>query len=95
MDSFCASGATIVDSLSTLWLADMPERFQRARNWVEQKDFTQLQNCNLFEANIRILGGLLSAGALSGAYRRCPRLLCSLPAQAMPCSMQRRRRLHV
>ena len=66
MDSFCASGATVIDSLSTLWLADMPDRFSRARAWVAEKDFSSLRGCNLFESNIRILGGLLSAGALSG-----------------------------
>jgi Glycosyl hydrolase family 47 len=66
MDSFCATGATVIDSLSTLWLADMPERFARARAWVAEKDFSTLRGCNLFESNIRVVGGLLSAGALSG-----------------------------
>lgn len=55
-----------MDSLSTLWLADMPSRFARARAWVAEMDFSRLRGCNLFESNIRILGGLLSAGALSG-----------------------------
>lgn len=68
----------MVDSLSTLWLADMPERFARARAWVADMDFTKLRGCNLFESNIRVLGGLLSAGALSGdsmfydSARSCP-----------------------
>ena len=53
MDSFCASGATIVDSLSTLWLANMPERFAVARSWIADMDFSRLRDCNLFESNIR------------------------------------------
>ena len=64
--SFCNAGATLVDSLSTLWLAGLDSRFERARDAVAARDYSRLQGCNLFETNIRILGGLLSAGALSG-----------------------------
>jgi len=56
----------VVDSLSTLWLAGMDERFSKARSWVAAFDFAAPKGCNLFESNIRVLGGLLSAGALSG-----------------------------
>ena len=64
-NSFCQSGATIIDSLSTLWLAKLSDRFDKARDWALATDYSKLQSCNLFETNIRILGGLLSAGALS------------------------------
>lgn len=64
-NSFCNTSATLVDSLSTLWLAGLDDRFKSARDVVAAKDYTVLANCNLFEATIRIVGGLLSAGALS------------------------------
>jgi mannosyl-oligosaccharide alpha-1,2-mannosidase len=66
-NTFCGAGATIVDSLSTLWLANLTERFERAAAWALARDYgSTLRDCNLFETNIRIVGGLLSAGALSG-----------------------------
>ena len=66
-NTFCGAGATIVDSLSTLWLANLTDRFDRAAAWALERDYaTTLRDCNLFETNIRIVGGLLSAGALSG-----------------------------
>ena len=66
-NTFCGAGATIVDSLSTLWLANLTDRFDRAAAWALERDYaTSLRDCNLFETNIRIVGGLLSAGALSG-----------------------------
>ena len=33
-DTFCGLGATIVDSLDTLWLMDLRQEFARARSWV-------------------------------------------------------------
>ena len=33
-DSFGGMGATLVDSLDTLWLLGMKDAFQRARDWV-------------------------------------------------------------
>jgi mannosyl-oligosaccharide alpha-1,2-mannosidase len=66
-NTFCGAGATIVDSLSTLYLANLTERFDRAAAWALDHNYTtSLRDCNLFETNIRIVGGLLSAGALSG-----------------------------
>ena len=64
INSFDATGATIVDSLSTLWLADLMPEFSRAQAWVHDHDFLTVSG-NLFETNIRVVGGLLSAGALS------------------------------
>lgn len=33
-DTFCGLGATIVDSLDTLWLMNLRQEFARARSWV-------------------------------------------------------------
>lgn len=65
-DELCGMGATIVDSMSTLWLAGMREEFTRARDWVVGREFVLHKRCSAFEANIRIVGGLLSASALQG-----------------------------
>jgi len=65
VNTFGGAGATAVDSLSTLWLVGLKDEFADARAWVAQKDYSQLGG-NLFETTIRIVGGLLSAGALSG-----------------------------
>ncbi|GAA5879470.1 hypothetical protein JCM16303_003213 [Sporobolomyces ruberrimus] len=43
-------GYFLIDSLDSLWIADMKEEYQRARDWI----------------TIRVLGGLLSAFHLSG-----------------------------
>jgi mannosyl-oligosaccharide alpha-1,2-mannosidase len=64
-DAFCGFDATAVDSLSTLWLAGLDSRFDQARVIVDGQDYSNKANCNLFESTIRILGGLLSAGALA------------------------------
>lgn len=62
-----ALGASIVDSLDTLFIMDMREEFDRARKWVaESLDFGKLStDVSVFEFTIRYLGGLLSAYALS------------------------------
>lgn len=61
-------GMTLVDSLDTLWLMGLKEEFQEARDWVEHNlNFDHnLKTVSLFETNIRVLGGLLSAYHLSG-----------------------------
>jgi len=64
-NAFCGFHATAIDSLSTLWLAGLDDRFEQATDIVEHST-SKHENCNLFETTIRILGGLLSAGALSG-----------------------------
>lgn len=69
---FCGWGATLVDSLDTLWIMDMKEEFEEAVNSVKDINFmtTERKDIPLFETVIRYLGGLLSAYDLSGgAYR--------------------------
>ncbi|GLD94490.1 hypothetical protein PINS_up003101 [Pythium insidiosum] len=61
---------TLVDALDTLWIMDMKDEFQRARDYVaERLDFTQFgvtgAKYSVFETIIRELGGLLSAYDLS------------------------------
>jgi len=66
-DTFGGYGLTIIDSLDILWIMGMDEEFQRARNWVANDlDLLHKPVYSVFEATIRILGGLLSAHELSG-----------------------------
>ncbi|EEY21257.1 endoplasmic reticulum mannosyl-oligosaccharide 1,2-alpha-mannosidase [Verticillium alfalfae VaMs.102] len=67
VDKFNGWGATIVDSLDTLWMMGMYDEFNDAVAFVASLDWnnsTQL-HCNLFETNIRYLGGLVAAFDLS------------------------------
>lgn len=61
-------GATIVDSLDTLYLMGLQSQLEDGRDWV-QKKFT-LENASLdisvFETNIRFVGGFLTMYALTG-----------------------------
>jgi len=61
-------GATIVDSLDTLYIMGMMDEFEKAREWVESDlDFNKMSgDISVFETNIRYVGGLLSAYALTG-----------------------------
>ena len=60
-------GATIIDSLDTLWIMGMKSEFNEARDWVRYQFNPAVDiNVSFFETTIRILGGLLSAYALSG-----------------------------
>lgn len=60
-------GMTLVDSLDTLYLLGMKEEFDEACSWViDNLNLTADQNVSVFEYNIRLLGGLLSAYDLSG-----------------------------
>lgn len=69
-DAFCGMGATIVDALDTLWLAGLHEHFRRAAEWAVTQTFAEGRGgCSLFETNIRVVGGLLSAAQLSGDRR--------------------------
>ena len=57
---------TIVDSLDTLIIMDMHDEYSRAARWVASSmRLDPRENVSLFEATIRILGGLLSAFHLS------------------------------
>ncbi|XP_078423378.1 mannosyl-oligosaccharide 1,2-alpha-mannosidase IA-like [Cetorhinus maximus] len=60
-------GATIVDSLDTLYIMGLQEEFREAREWVESNlDFNVNGEVSVFEVTIRFVGGLLSAYYLTG-----------------------------
>ncbi|KAI1665260.1 Glyco-hydro-47 domain containing protein [Pyrenophora tritici-repentis] len=67
-DPFAHWGATLVDSLDTLWIMGLKEDFEEAVKAVDQIDFTTTTRADipLFETTIRYLGGLLAAYDLSG-----------------------------
>lgn len=59
-------GLTLIDSLDTMYLMNLKEEFQEARNWIATKlSFDKNIDVNLFEITIRVLGGLLSTYHLS------------------------------
>ncbi|XP_003510705.4 mannosyl-oligosaccharide 1,2-alpha-mannosidase IC isoform X1 [Cricetulus griseus] len=61
------SGATIIDSLDTLYLMELKEEFQEAKAWVQDSFHLNVSGeASLFEVNIRYIGGLLSAFYLTG-----------------------------
>ncbi|KAK9842510.1 hypothetical protein WJX81_003419 [Elliptochloris bilobata] len=65
-DSFGGLGATVVDSLDTLWMMGLKEEFARARNWVANElSFNRSYDASVFETAIRVLGGMLTAHELS------------------------------
>lgn len=71
-DTFGGWGATLVDSLDTLWMMGLKEDFAMAVDAVsEHVSFvtTDAKEINVFETTIRFLGGLLSAYDLSGDKR--------------------------
>lgn len=67
-DRFSGWGATLVDSLDTLWIMGMKKEFAEAVAAVSAIDFsTSVQDeVNVFETTIRYLGGFLAAYDLSG-----------------------------
>lgn len=66
-ESFGGWGATLVDSLDTLWIMGFKEEFHEAVEAVAAIDFgkTDLKTISVFETTIRYLGGLLSAYDMS------------------------------
>jgi mannosyl-oligosaccharide alpha-1,2-mannosidase len=70
-DTFGGWGATLVDSLDTLWIMGMRDEFALAVDAAVNISFetTTLQEINVFETNIRYLGGYLAAYDLSGDGR--------------------------
>ncbi|KAI9788195.1 MAG: hypothetical protein M1816_007047 [Peltula sp. TS41687] len=69
---FGAWGATLVDTLDTLWIMGFKDEFDEAAKAVNQIDFTTSfrDDIPLFETTIRYLGGLISAYDVSdGKYR--------------------------
>ncbi|KAK3314360.1 family 47 glycosyl hydrolase [Apodospora peruviana] len=67
-DQFSGWAATLVDSLDTLWIMGLRDEFDEAVAAVASIDFGQAggRSVNMFEVNIRYLGGLLAAYDLSG-----------------------------
>ncbi|CAN6552048.1 unnamed protein product [Malus baccata var. baccata] len=66
VDSFGGLGATLVDSLDTLYIMGLDQQFQRAREWVANSlNFNKNYEASVFETTIRVIGGLLSAYDLS------------------------------
>src|SRR5699024_5201724 len=61
-------GATIVDAMDTLFIMDMHQEFNQARDWVANSfHFKQTDNeVSVFETIIRFVGGLLTCYAFTG-----------------------------
>ena len=69
---FAGWGATLVDSLDSLWILGMMDEFEEAVAAVDKIDFTTSprNDIPLFETTIRYLGGLIAAYDISdGKYR--------------------------
>ncbi|KAH6614160.1 alpha-mannosidase IC [Boeremia exigua] len=69
-DTFGSWGATLVDSLDTLWIMDMKAEFAEAMDAAVQIDFGPKIDgeINVFETIIRYLGGFLGAYDVSGCH---------------------------
>ncbi|KAK2609622.1 hypothetical protein N8I77_003116 [Diaporthe amygdali] len=67
-DQFSGWAATLVDALDTLWIMGLRDEFDEAVEAVARIDFGQSTSprVNMFETNIRYLGGLMAAYDLSG-----------------------------
>ncbi|KAJ7571681.1 hypothetical protein O6H91_01G172400 [Diphasiastrum complanatum] len=66
INQFGGLGATIVDSLDTLYIMGLHEQFTKAKQWVATSlDFNKNYDASVFETTIRVLGGLLSSYDLS------------------------------
>ncbi|GME36373.1 Glycoside hydrolase family 47 [Neofusicoccum parvum] len=67
-NTFGGWGASLVDTLDTLWIMGLQDEFEMAVNALNKVDFTtsDLGSLNVFETTIRYLGGLMSAYDLSG-----------------------------
>ncbi|KKY27271.1 putative class i alpha-mannosidase 1a [Phaeomoniella chlamydospora] len=66
-DPFNGWGATLVDTLDTLWIMGLKEEFETAVEAVKNIDFTtsNRKDIPVFETTIRYLGGLLAAYDIS------------------------------
>jgi mannosyl-oligosaccharide alpha-1,2-mannosidase len=71
-DPFGGWGATLVDSLDTLWIMGMEQEFIEAINAVAKIDFTTtpMSTIPIFETVIRYLGGLIGAYDVSGGKHK-------------------------
>ncbi|GAQ84298.1 alpha-mannosidase [Klebsormidium nitens] len=67
VNQFGGLGATIVDSLDTLFIMGLKPQFEKAKEWVKTSmNFDVNYDASVFETTIRCVGGLLSAYDLSG-----------------------------
>lgn len=57
---------TVIDSLDTLLIAGLYQEYTEARDYALKINFDKEMKISLFESNIRIVGGFLSAFALTG-----------------------------
>mgnify|MGYP006142595269 FL=1 len=64
INTFGGKGLTIIDSLDTLYLMGLDTEFKSAKHFVVN-EFHFHGRINVFENNIRVLGGLLSAYSLT------------------------------
>lgn len=64
VNTFGGKGLTIIDSLDTLWLMGLKDEYAKAKEFVEH-EFKFEGHINVFENNIRVLGGLLAAYTLT------------------------------
>ncbi|GIZ38204.1 hypothetical protein CKM354_000162700 [Cercospora kikuchii] len=71
-NSFNGWGATLVDSLDTLWIMGLKDEFEDAVNQTSFIDFTTSprNDIPLFEVTIRYLGGLIAGYDVSGQKYR-------------------------
>ncbi|CAF4340933.1 unnamed protein product [Rotaria socialis] len=59
-------GISIIDSIDTIYLADLKEFYQKSRDWIETKFNPNVPSeVSVFEINIRLVGGFLSIYALT------------------------------
>jgi mannosyl-oligosaccharide alpha-1,2-mannosidase len=67
-NGFGGWGATLVDSLDTLWIMGLDQEFARAVSDLRKIDYstTSLDTISVFETTIRYIGGFLSAYDISG-----------------------------
>eukprot|EP00245_Coleochaete_scutata_P018024 TRINITY_DN916_c0_g1_i1.p1 TRINITY_DN916_c0_g1~~TRINITY_DN916_c0_g1_i1.p1 ORF type:complete len:650 (-),score=125.40 TRINITY_DN916_c0_g1_i1:823-2772(-) len=66
-NTFGSLGATVVDSLDTLFIMGLEEQFNHAKEWIASSlDFNKHYTASTFETTIRVLGGLIAAYDLSG-----------------------------
>ncbi|KAK6796108.1 hypothetical protein RDI58_009563 [Solanum bulbocastanum] len=69
VDSFGGLGATLIDSLDTLYIMGLDEQFQRARKWVANSlDFNKNYDASVFETTIRLLYKVYYEFLISGPY---------------------------
>lgn len=70
-DPFGGWGATLVDSMDTLWIMGMTNEFDEAYRALNDIDFTTCTRNDIpvFETTIRYLGGLLAAYDVTGGHK--------------------------